>query len=250
MPRIGLLEGQRLRFRLGAAEFTPEEWSARGGDPHDRAKRTTDWAQVLLDDGSGAASRYQDANRGSLDPESEPDILDYLRNHGGVPQRSSAPAVSVHDVAKATTDWAALYRQSPSQAQAAYFEANRGSLDPEFEPTVEVWLRNHGGIPSVTPMVVPSDPGVLNPSQSASTTNPPLMTDAEYQKFLADQIAYANSLAAQPRDPSYATAFQPDPAPAVIEASPEPDAAADAPAAPKSALLPLLALAAAWMVLK
>lgn len=201
MSVIGLLEGQRLRFRLGDPFVTPEAWDAadpNGWRKNDRAKNTTDWSRLWLDDQAGARNRY--------------------------------------------------------------IEVNSSSIDPEQYPTLDSWLQAHGGIPG---------PAATTPSKPASAT--PGMTNAEYAEWAAKQAAEADRLAKLPRDPVIGPAFLPDP-PAMQECTGRsgevtcsnpasdsrggragenlPERATTAAAEGKSMVLPLLALAAAWMVLK
>lgn len=203
MSVIGLLEGQRLRYRLGDPFVTPEAWDAadpNGWRKNDRAKNTTDWSRLWLD--------------------------------------------------------------NQASARETYMQVNSSSIDPEQYPTLDAWLLAHGGIPG--------NPSTGTPINTTPASATPGMTNAEYADWAAKQAAEAARLAKLPRDPVIGPAFLPDP-PAMQECTgrsgevtctspasdsrggradenlPEPLATASE---GKSLVLPLLALAAAWMVLK
>jgi hypothetical protein len=50
-------------------------------------------------------------------------------------------------------DWAALYAADPAWARTAYERVNEGTLDPMWEPTIEVWMQKRGKTPQPTQMV-------------------------------------------------------------------------------------------------
>lgn len=101
-----------------------------------------------------------------------------------------------------TIDWAALYASDPSWARSAYNTINQASYDPDWQPTIEVWLQKHGVVaPGNTPVTPPvSNPPVTPPVVAPPVSNPlvttPGMTQAEYEAALAAAQVEAAKLAA------------------------------------------------------
>ncbi len=222
MPVIGLLEGQRLRYRLGAPEYTVDAWNAY------------------------ASGNVREIQR---------DLM--------------------------TTDWTRLWLEDPASAKAKYFSVNIRSLDPDIFPTLETWLAAHGGIPA-NPNIQPDPPVTQNPNTDAAAEAAAeaarvtaAEAAAEAARVTAANAAYdaqarawaeeSARLAKLPRDPVIGPAFLPDPGempactgrsgevtcydPASASQGGRGDDITEAVSA-KATLLPLLALAAAWMVLK
>lgn len=133
------------------------------------------------------------------------------------------------DRAKMTTDWPSLFATNPANARSAYDTANAGSLDPEFNPTVESFMSSHG-------QAFQADPPVLN--VPVYSNNPPLKSDAEYQVEVSAAMHTQSVIDAANAARTAVTS------PANI-ASTSPDAAA-----PVSYALPLLAAIAALLFVK
>ncbi len=225
MSVIGLLEGRRLRYRLGAPLMTSEAWEAMHASP--------------------------DQNRGGWYP--------YERE-------------------RSITDWSQLWIENPASAGERYRGVNAGTMDPEQYPSLQAWLTAHGGIPA-NPNIQP-DPPVTQNSSAASAAEAARVAAAnaaaEAARVAAANAAYdaqarawaaeSARLATLPRDPVIGPAFLPDPGemPACTGRSGEvtcydPDSASQGGRADeeshdialaKPIVLPLLALVAAWMVLK
>ncbi len=78
MSVIGLLEGQRLRVRMGNPVRTPAEWNLSPGSAPDRELLTTDWPALYNQNPVAAQSSYAAAHQNSMDPESWPTITDFM----------------------------------------------------------------------------------------------------------------------------------------------------------------------------
>jgi hypothetical protein len=88
-----------------------------------------------------------------------------------------------------TLDWAALYAADPSYIRVAYDRINASSLDPEWAPSIDVWMSRNGKVtqaPVDAPVVVPGTPPVVMPGT----------TDAEYQAALVQAQIEAAKLQA------------------------------------------------------
>lgn len=81
MPVIGLLEGHRLKYRLGDPLISPEAWDANPGNFHQKEVMTTDWPAEYRVNPDAARAHYIAANAGTLDPEYSPTVEDFLRHN-------------------------------------------------------------------------------------------------------------------------------------------------------------------------
>lgn len=88
MSALGLLEGSRLKYRLGNPFIRPEDYQ---GEKHDREKLTTDWPALYASDKTAASARYASANSGSLDPEFNPTVESFMTSHNQPFQKDPAP---------------------------------------------------------------------------------------------------------------------------------------------------------------
>lgn len=87
-----------------------------------------------------------------------------------------------------TRDWAALYDAYPTWARDAYFKINSGSMEAEYEPTIDVWLSHRApavvNTPGNTPVIVDV------PAQAPVVVSPGT-TDKSYQDAVAAAQAEA-----------------------------------------------------------
>lgn len=146
-----------------------------------------------------------------------------------------------------TTDWPRLFSADRLSARAQYQTANQGSLSPEDYPTLEAFMTAHN-MPFQPDSAPHHGPGMRDYSKSVPTPLPIIHPDYNPVPTL--------DYATLPRDPVSGPAFQPDPAPVsdtpasnapVTVAPTSPDSAASP---KKSALMPLLAALAAYLVVK
>ncbi len=147
-----------------------------------------------------------------------------------------------HDALIQNTDWGSLFVADAAWARNAYARINAASLDPEYQPTIDVWFEKHGGNPTVTVPVVTNVP-----------VTTPGTTDAAYQAAVAAaqiEAARLEAVAAANRKAADADAKR-IAAEDVLKAKLAADAAQATEPVKKSSMLPLvLAAGAAYLLLK
>ncbi len=163
MSKLGLLEGNGLRFKFGAALVNPADYN---GSANARDFYTTDWL-----DPAQTEAQYSQANAKTLDPEAWPTLALFRSAHGGA---SFQPDPGTVNVVTAVPDTHAL--QNPpaysdaeyrAQAIAAQAEADRLATLPRDTVTGPTFLPDTSNAATVAP-VSPSQPSYALPLIAAA----------------------------------------------------------------------------------
>ncbi len=155
MSRLGLLEGNRVRYRMGAALVDP---AAYEGSATARDFYTTDWMSP-----NASAQAYQAANAKTLDPEAWPTLQAFQSAHGGAPFQPdpgllvAAPVTSTSDGPQNPPAYSdAEYR---AQAIADQAEADRLAALPRDTVTGPTFIpdtQNAATAPSTVASTLPA----------------------------------------------------------------------------------------------
>lgn len=237
MSVLGLLEGQRLKYRLGNPLVNPADWHPQGSAVHNTAVYTTDWPLLFSQDPAGARARYLEANAEMMDPEMWP-TLDAFFAANGITFQPDPPVVNP------TTPVAPVAPVAPVVPIVPAFPDAQAAIQNEIDTIVNTF--------------------------DAADANGKLVMIQRLRQLGPEGVSIANTFdRASLRDQVTGPAFQPDPAPmpdgggragAVEVANSANDAQGGrAPdgttieggaVQPKSLVLPIAAAIAAWLFVK
>ncbi len=169
MSRLGLLEGNGLRFKFGAALVNPADYN---GSANARDFYTTDWMDPAQTD-----SAYSQANAKTLDPEAWPTLALFRQAHGGAPAfQDPGPSIQVSTPMPGVLANPPAYSDAEYRAQAIANEAEAARIaalprdtvtGPTFIPDTQNAASAPSNVSSTLPVTAASPSSIALPLLAA-----------------------------------------------------------------------------------